>query len=104
GARTLVPSCSRKCEPGMVVKTDSPRVRTSRKLVLELLSSSVDLSTTPCLDRWHAHYGADPARFGPAAAPAAMGEREHAHPGQHETPDGAVAARVAQPPKLDNEL
>lgn len=104
GARTLVPACSRKCEPGMKVQTDSARVRLSRKLVLELLGSSVDLSTTPCLDRWHAHYGADPARFGPAAAPAPAGTREHAHPGQHATPDGSAAATVAQPPKVDNEL
>jgi len=104
GARTLVPSCSRKCEPGMKVLTDSARVRTSRKLVLELLGSSVDLSTTPCLDGWHEHYGSDPARFGPRAAPAAAGTREHAHPGQHEVPDGASAAHVAQPVKLDNEL
>ncbi len=104
GARTLVPACSRKCEPGMVVKTDSPRVRTSRKLVLELLGSSVDLSTTPCLEKWHAHYEADPARFGPLAPAAAAGERDHAHPGMHATPDGAHAATVAQPPKVDNAL
>ena len=31
----------------MVVRTDTERVRHSRKLVLELLASSVDLSTTP---------------------------------------------------------
>jgi predicted molibdopterin-dependent oxidoreductase YjgC len=104
GARTLVPACSRKVEPGMKVTTDSARVRTSRKLVLELLGSSVDLSTTPCLERWHAHYGADSTRFGPAAAPTAPGEREHAHPGEHHEPDGAHAATVAQPPKVDNEL
>ncbi len=104
GARTLVPACSRKCEPGMKVRTDSERVRLSRKLVLELLGSSVDLSTTPCLERWHALYGADPSRFGPAAAPAAAGAREHAHPGQHATPDGAAAATVVQPAKIDNEL
>jgi predicted molibdopterin-dependent oxidoreductase YjgC len=47
GSRVLVPSCSRKVQPGMVVKTDSERVRHSRRLVLELLGSSVDLSTTP---------------------------------------------------------
>ena len=47
GARTLVPSCSRKVEAGMVVHTDSERVRTSRRLVLELLGSSVDLSLAP---------------------------------------------------------
>ena len=31
GARTLVPACSRKCENGMKVKTDSERVRLSRR-------------------------------------------------------------------------
>src|SRR5687768_359294 len=44
GSRVLVPSCSRKVEPGMVVKTDTERVKHSRKLVLELLASSVDMS------------------------------------------------------------
>jgi len=104
GARTLVPSCSRLAENGMVVKTDSERVRLSRRLVLELLGSSVDLSTTPILVKWLAHYAADPARFGPRAAPAALGAREHAHAGHHPAPSGAEAATVAQPAKLDNEL
>src|SRR5215467_5941915 len=45
GSRVLVPACSRKIEPGMKIKTNSERVRTSRKLVLEFLASSVDLST-----------------------------------------------------------
>src|SRR5690242_7788207 len=48
-SRTLVPACSRKAEPGMVVKTGSDRVRLSRRLVLELLASSVDVSTAPTL-------------------------------------------------------
>src|SRR5262249_9520558 len=47
GARVLAPSCSRVVEPGMVVHTRSPRVMLARKLVLELLGSSVDLSTAP---------------------------------------------------------
>ena len=88
----------------MVVKTDSERVRLSRRLVLELLGSSVDLSTTPSMVRWNEEYDVDPARFGPAAAPAAMGEREAAHPGHHHVPDGATAETVAQPDKVDNEL
>ena len=46
GSRVLAPACSRKAEAGMKVQTDSERVRHSRKLVLELLASSVDLSTT----------------------------------------------------------
>src|SRR5262249_35009647 len=43
GARTLVPACSRRAEPGMVIRTDSERVALSRRLVLEFLGSSVDL-------------------------------------------------------------
>jgi predicted molibdopterin-dependent oxidoreductase YjgC len=63
GARTLVPSCSRKAEPGMVVHTDSERVRTSRRLVLELLGSSVDLSTAPDALRFIEQYEARPERM-----------------------------------------
>src|SRR6267142_827707 len=58
GSRVLVPSCSRKVEAKMAVRTDSERVRHSRKLVLEFLASSVDLSTTPLVDDWLAEYGA----------------------------------------------
>jgi len=68
GARVLAPACSRKLEAGMVVRTRSPRVDLSRKLVLELLASSVDLSTAPTLEPMMREYGADPARFGPGAA------------------------------------
>jgi predicted molibdopterin-dependent oxidoreductase YjgC len=64
GARTLVPSCAREVEPGMVVRTDSPRVRHARKMVLELLGSSVDMSATPKFTEWCARYGADPSRLG----------------------------------------
>jgi predicted molibdopterin-dependent oxidoreductase YjgC len=83
GARVLAPACSRKVEAGMKVHTDSERVRTSRRLVLELLGSSVDLSTAPEVAGYMARYGADPSRF---AAP------------------DAPAATVAQPVKIDNEL
>ena len=68
GARTLVPSCSRKAEEGMVVHTDSERVRLSRRLVLELLGSSVDLSTAPEALAYIEEYEANPSRFGPEAA------------------------------------
>ena len=64
GARTLVPACSRRAEAAMVIATDSERVRHSRKLVLELLGSNVDLSTTPGVDGWNARYGAKPERWG----------------------------------------
>src|ERR687890_2311163 len=61
GSRVLVPACSRKVEPGMVVKTDSERVRLSRRLVLELLSSSVDVSTAPTLLEYMKRYEAEPS-------------------------------------------
>ena len=67
GSRTLVPSCSRRVEPDMVVQTDTERVRHSRKLVLELLGSSVDLSNTPHVAEWNERYDARPDRFGPDA-------------------------------------
>jgi predicted molibdopterin-dependent oxidoreductase YjgC len=63
GARVLVPACSRTVEAGMVIKTRSPRVDLSRKVVLELLASSVDLSTAPTLEPMFREYGADPHRF-----------------------------------------
>src|SRR5438132_6797917 len=63
GARTLVPACSRRAEPGMVVHTDSERVRTSRRLVLELLGSSVDLSTAPAALEYIERYDAQPERL-----------------------------------------
>src|SRR5438874_11060851 len=65
GARTLVPACSRQVEPGMDILTDSPRVRLSRKMVMEFLASSVDLSTAPEAQAYAARYGACPERYGP---------------------------------------
>ena len=48
----------------MVVHTDTDRVARSRRLVLELLGSSVDLSVTSAARRWSERYEADPSRFG----------------------------------------
>ena len=81
GSRVLVPACSRKVEAGMKILTDSKRVRHSRRLVLELLASSVDMSLcAPEVHGWMSRYGAVPERF------------------------GVGAATVAQPVKIDNEL
>ena len=104
GARVLVPSCSRAVEEGMVVRTDSPRVKHSRKLVLELLASSVDLSTTPEVAEWLEEYEAKPERFGPSAPPAPAGTRDAAAPGHHAPPSPDFAATVAEPTKIDNDL
>ncbi len=104
GSRVLVPSCSRKIEPGMEVKTDSERVRLSRKMVLEFLGSSVDLSTAPEVEGYMERYQADPSRYGPPAPAGAPGERDTREPGHHHAPEGTHAETVTQPVKIDNEL
>jgi len=79
GARTLAPACSRKVEAGMVVRTNTDRVRHSRKLILELLGSSVDLSLASSdIKRHMREYGAAPERL--------------------------TGETVAQPVKVDNDL
>src|SRR5438128_3022866 len=80
GARTLVPACSRKVEAGMDIKTDSDRVRLSRKMVLEFLGSSVDLSTAPQAETYMRRYEARLDRY------------------------GNDAADIHQPVKIDNDL
>jgi predicted molibdopterin-dependent oxidoreductase YjgC len=102
GARALIPACSRKVEAEMVIRTDSPRVRHSRKMVIEFLASSVDLSITPTAQDYLQRYDAHPERYGPPAPPDA--ERDHKRTGYHETPDGQTAATVHAPTKIDNDL
>ncbi len=63
GSRTLVPSCSRVAEPGMVVHTDSDRVRHSRRMVLEFLGTANDLSEAEEIGAWADEYGADTSRY-----------------------------------------
>jgi len=104
GSRVLVPACARKVEAGMDVKTDSERVRLSRKMVMEFLASSVDLSTAPSVSAYIERYDAHPNRYGPPAPPAAPGERDAHEPGHHHAPGGAVSETVSQPVKVDNEL
>ena len=104
-SRTLVPACSRIVEEGMVVKTDSERVRHSRKMVLEFLGSSVDLSVADAeVGGWMEEYDADPTRYGAAAEPTAAGERDRRHPGHHNSVSGETAEGVHQPTKVDNTL
>lgn len=103
GSRTLVPSCSRKVEAGMVVQTDSERVRHSRKVVFEMLASSVDLTLVDqSTQDWMEIYEVDPARFGPPAPPAA--DRDHRHAGHHHPVVDGVAETVHQRVKVDNTL
>src|SRR2546421_6374659 len=72
GSRVLVPACSRKVEAGMKIATGSDRVRHSRRLVLELLASSVDMSLcSPRVPGWLARYGATAPPLGTDAPPGA---------------------------------
>jgi len=104
GARTLVPACSRKLEQGMDIQTDSERVRLARKMVLEFLASSVDLSTAPEAKAYIARYQAKPERYGRAGRPVHAGERDAREPGHHDISDGSHAETVHQPVKVDNDL
>ena len=106
GARTLVPACSRTAEAGMKVATDTERVRHSRKLVMELLASSVEMDlTSPDVHRWMDEYGTHPERFGATMDELPAGERDGREPGHHHDPeDPTVAEAVFQPVKIDNEL
>jgi NADP-reducing hydrogenase subunit HndD len=106
GARVLVPACSRTVEEGMVVRTDTDRVRHSRRLVMEFLDSSVDTSlASDDWHRWAAEYGADPDRYGVRMQPLPADVRDAREPGHHHEPeDPSVAEGVFQPVKVDNEL
>jgi predicted molibdopterin-dependent oxidoreductase YjgC len=105
GSRVLVPACSRKAEPGMQVRTATERVRHSRRLVLEFLASSVDMSLASAdVHRWQDEYAAHPERFGAVMEPLEAGERDAREPGHHHEPDPAAAQTVHQPVKVDNEL
>ena len=102
GARVLAPACARPVEPDMVIKTDSERVRHSRKMVMEFLASSTDLSTTPVAAGYLERYEARPERYGPPAPPDP--DRDRRRTGHHEEPDGQTAATVHTPVKVDNDL
>jgi predicted molibdopterin-dependent oxidoreductase YjgC len=80
GSHTLVPACARRAEDGMKIHTDSERVRHSRRMVLEFLASSVDLSLAHDVRRELDRYGGRPGRY------------------------GGSAQTVARPATIDNEL
>ena len=67
GWRVLAASCVAQVSPGMVVHTRSERVERSRRTILEMLASAVDLSQAPGIQPMLAEYAADPQRFPEAA-------------------------------------
>ena len=90
----------------MDVQTDSERVRHSRRMVLEFLGSSVDLSTAPAAVGYIERYGADPDRVRrrrrrpPPPASATRTRPATTTPRPAPTP----AQTVRQPVKVDNDL
>ena len=78
-SRVLVQACSRAAENGMVVQTDSPRVQLTRKVLLEMLDSAVDLSDAPEIQQHMETFGAEPQRY---SAP----RKERAHPVYDDNP------------------
>jgi NADH dehydrogenase/NADH:ubiquinone oxidoreductase subunit G len=63
GARVLVPACVGEVAEGMQVRTDTERVTRSRRTILELLDSAVDLSQAPEIQAYARDYAAAPERF-----------------------------------------
>lgn len=48
GARTLQASCATDCQEGMVIRTNTNRVRNARKTVTELMLANHDMNCTAC--------------------------------------------------------
>lgn len=71
GGRLLQPACVTPCQPGAEVETRNERVERSRRTILEMLASTVDLSQAPEIQSMLAGYNADPNRFPEAQ------QREH---------------------------
>ncbi len=61
--RLLQPACVAQVREGMVVHTRSERVERSRRTILEMLDSAVDLSDAPEIQMQMADYHAQPGRF-----------------------------------------
>ena len=71
GARVLSPACVAQVGEGMVVHSRSARVERSRRTILELLDSAVDLSEASEIQIMLEDYAADQERF-PGAEPRAV--------------------------------
>lgn len=63
GVKPLLPACLSQASEGMKVATSSARAERSRRTILELLASAVDLSQAPEIEKFIVDYRADRQRF-----------------------------------------
>jgi len=63
GQRVLQPACIVKAGAGMKVQTSSEKVIRARRTILEMLSSTMDLSEAPEIQKMMDEYGASTSRF-----------------------------------------
>jgi predicted molibdopterin-dependent oxidoreductase YjgC len=63
GGRLLQPACVAACQNGSKVETRNPRVERSRRTILEMLDSAVNLDEAPAIREMMGVYDADPERF-----------------------------------------
>ncbi len=63
GARVLSPACVAPVGEGMKVNTRTERVERSRRTIVEMLGSTVDLAEAPDIQRFAQDYRADLERF-----------------------------------------
>jgi NADH dehydrogenase/NADH:ubiquinone oxidoreductase subunit G len=63
GSRVMQPACAVPVKPDMIVNTETERVNAARRVILELLASTVDLHEAPEIQAYIERYGADVQRF-----------------------------------------
>lgn len=64
GGRVQLAACVTECQENMEISTRNERVNTSRRTILELLASAVDLEEAPDIQNLLVEYGADSRRYG----------------------------------------
>ena len=67
GSRVLQPACVVPVAPDMIVNTETERVNAARRMILELLASTVDLHETPEIQAYIERFGAHVERFAAGA-------------------------------------
>jgi predicted molibdopterin-dependent oxidoreductase YjgC len=95
GARVLQASCVAQVSEGMKVHTRTPRVERSRRTILEMLESAVDLSQAPEIQAMQQDYAADLERFPGAEERQVLSRRQPDVRGDYSSACCAGACRCA---------